>query len=113
MNKKVQKHVIKRRICRLSAGVAMILSVCMLSGSFFVSAHEDADNTETVYKYYTSIEIQHGDTLWDIAESTMTSEYDSVQEYVEVLKDMNNLESDDIQAGQYLMIAYNDTEFLQ
>ena len=43
----------------------------------------------------------------------MTSEYDSVQEYVQVLKDMNNLESDDIQAGQYLMIAYNDTEFLQ
>lgn len=91
----------------------MILSVCMLSGSFFVSAHEDTDNTETVYKYYTSIEIQHGDTLWDIAESTMTSEYDSVQEYVEVLKAMNNLESGDIQAGQYLMIAYNDTEFLQ
>ena len=46
------------------------------------------------------------------AESTMTSEYDSVQEYVQVLKEMNNLDSDDIQAGQYLMIAYNDTEFL-
>ena len=65
-----------------------------------------------IYKYYKSIEIQPGDTLWDIAESTMTSEYDSVQEYVQVLKEMNNLDSDDIQAGQYLMIAYNDTEFL-
>mgnify|MGYP001623844782 CR=1 FL=1 len=52
------------------------------------------------------------ETHWDIAESTMTSEYDSVQEYVQVLKEMNNLDSDDIQAGQYLMIAYNDTEFL-
>ena len=40
----------------------------------------------------------------------MTSEYDSVTEYVQVLKDMNDLQSDDIQAGQHLIIAYNDTQ---
>ncbi len=91
----------------------MVLLGCMLFGSFFVSAHEDTSDPHTVYTYYKSIEIQPGDTLWVIAENTMTSEYDSIQEYVQVLKDMNNLESDDIQAGQYLMIAYNDTEFLQ
>ena len=103
----------KKGIYSLSAGIVMVVLVCLLFGSFFVSAHEDTADTDTIYKYYKSIEIQPGDTLWDIAESTMTSEYDSVQEYVQVLKDMNNLESDDIQAGQYLMIAYNDTEFLQ
>ena len=54
--------------------------------------------------------VQPGDTLWDIAENTMTSEYDSVTEYVQVLKDMNDLQSDDIQAGQHLIIAYNDTQ---
>lgn len=63
------------------------------------------------FKYYKSIQIQPGDTLWEIAEDTMTSEYDSVAEYVDVLKDMNSLSSDNIEAGQYLMIAYNDTEF--
>ena len=113
MNKKVYKHAMKKGIYSLSAGIVMVVLVCLLFGSLFVSAHEDTADTDTIYKYYKSIEIQPGDTLWDIAESTMTSEYDSVQEYVQVLKDMNNLESDDIQAGQYLMIAYNDTEFLQ
>lgn len=113
MNKKVYKHAMKKGICNLSAGIVMVVLICLLFGSLFVSAHEDTADTDTIYKYYKSIEIQPGDTLWDIAESTMTSEYDSVQEYVQVLKDMNNLESDDIQAGQYLMIAYNDTEFLQ
>ena len=112
MNKKVSNSTMKKRIFSLSAGVFMVLLICVLYGSFFVSAHEDTDDTDVVYKYYKSIEIQPGDTLWDIAESTMTSEYDSVQEYVQVLKEMNNLDSDDIQAGQYLMIAYNDTEFL-
>ena len=113
MNKKVYKHAMKKGIYSLSAGIVMVVLVCLLFGSLFVSAHEDTADTDTIYKYYKSIEIQPGDTLWNIAESTMTSEYDSVQEYVQVLKDMNNLESDYIQAGQYLMIAYNDTEFLQ
>ena len=42
-----------------------------------------------------------------------TSEYDSVPEYVEVLKEMNSLKSDDIEAGQHLIIAYNDAEFIK
>ena len=41
----------------------------------------------------------------------MTSEYESTAEYVGVLKKMNNLTSDDIQAGQYLTVAYRDTVY--
>ena len=79
----------------------------------FVSAHEKSGTDDIVYKYYKSIEIHPGDTLWNIAEDTMTDEYSSVAEYVQVLKDMNNLHSDDIQAGQNLIIAYNDTAYLE
>ena len=43
----------------------------------------------------------------------MTNDYNSVAEYVQVLKDMNNLDSDDIQAGQNLIIAYNDSAYLK
>ena len=51
--------------------------------------------------------IQPGDTLWNIAEETMTSEYSSVPEYVKVLKEINSLDSDQLEAGQNLIIAYN------
>lgn len=112
MKKKSSKRTMKKRIRSLCTGIGMVLSVCMIFGSFFVSAHENTSDP-TVYTYYKSIEIQPGDTLWDIAEDTKTSEYDSVQDYVQALKEMNNLDSDDIQAGQYLMIAYNDTEFIK
>lgn len=111
MKKRSSQQAMKKRIRSLSLGVITVFCVCMIFGSLFVSAHENAADEQTVYTYYKSIEIQPGDTLWDIAEDTMTSEYDSVPEYVQVLKEMNNLDSDDIQAGQYLMIAYNDTEF--
>ena len=83
----------------------------MFFGTILSSAHEKNNPEETVYKYYTSIRIEYGDTLWDIAKETMTDEYNSTAEYVEVLKKMNSLDSDDIQAGQYLIVAYNDTEF--
>lgn len=82
-------------------------------GAFFVSAQELSGTEEPVYKYYRSIEIQSGDTLWGIAEETMTDDYESVPEYVQALKNMNNLDSDDIQAGQNLIIAYNDTAYLE
>ena len=99
----------KKSFKRLFAGVILILIICVSFGAFFVSAHEKTSADDTVYKYYKSIEIQSGDTLWAIAEDTMTDEYNSVAEYVQVLKDMNNLDSDNIQAGQNLIIAYNDS----
>ena len=108
MRKKVSNRMLKNRIRNLCIAAVMILTGCMTFGAFLVSAHENED--ETVYIYYKSIEIQQGDTLWDIAQDTMPSEYDSTAEYVQALKDMNNLSSDQIQAGMHLMIAYESTE---
>ena len=88
----------------------MILSIFM---SFSVSRVSAQENTRTAteqinntsnHKYYKSIEIQHGDTLWDIAKDTITSEYSSVAEYIKVLKEINGLESDEIQAGRMLIV---------
>ena len=91
-------------------GAAIVLVFSLGLSSFIASAHENTDS-QTVYKYYSSIQIQPGDTLWDIAEETMTSEYDSTAEYIEVLKEMNGLTSDHIEAGNYLTVAYNDTVY--
>ena len=109
MRKKVSKPGLRNRVRNLCAAVIIALDSSMTCGAFLVSAHENAGNT--VYTYYKSVEIQPGDTLWDIAEDTMTSEYDSTSEYVRVLKDMNNLSSDQIQAGMHLVIAYESPEF--
>ena len=107
----MKRRRLRKRIRGIITGFIIALIGCMSFRAFFVSAHEGTLSDQTVYKYYKSIEIQPGDTLWDIAEETMTSEYDSIPEYVEVLKEMNALESDRIEAGQYLIIAYNDTLF--
>ena len=84
-------------------------SVCFKGG--LVDAHSDQKEAPTSYKYYKSIEIQEGDTLWGIAEKYMIDEYASVSDYIEELKAINGLTSDDIQEGHYLTVVYYDTEF--
>lgn len=76
----------------------------MKSQSGMQSDTHTVDHNST--KYYKTIEITSGDTLWDIAETYIDDNYDSVKEYVQELKDINHLDSDSIQDGQYLTVAY-------
>ena len=92
----------KNQFILLTVTFILILAASLVFGAFFVSARED--RSAEAYSYYKSIRIQSGDTLWDIASDNMTDEYDSIDEYIQLIKDTNGLESDYIQAGQYLII---------
>ena len=103
-------HVIRLLIlCILT--VFLVFGGCALFGNVLSSAHAGNAESPANFKYYTSIEIQPGDTLWDIAKAYITEDYESVPEYVQALKEINSLDTDDIEAGQNLIVAYNDTEF--
>ena len=92
----VTKHAAKRHMHRLAVGVLMILSGCMIFGSFFVSAHENTSD-QTVYTYYKSIEIQPGDTLWDIAKRFYTT--------TEEIQKLNGLKSETLQPMDSLLLV--------
>ena len=88
-----------------------LILVCVLAGSsiFFVGRSEAADDSNS-YKYYTSLEVEYGDTLWGIASSYRTEEYYNLQDYIEEIKALNGLQSDMIQSGQFLIITYYSKE---
>ena len=92
MRKRAKKKHHRQFIFFSASGLIAVI-VCIMLNVFPVSA----DSTHS----------QTGDTLWNIAEETMTSEYSSVPEYVKVLKEINSLDSDQLEAGQNLIIAYN------
>ena len=56
--------------------------------------------------HYQEIEIQPGDTLWSIARENLGPGYDDIYEYIEDIAECNNLDSDRINAGCYLLIPY-------
>ncbi|MGN0374386.1 MAG: LysM peptidoglycan-binding domain-containing protein [Butyrivibrio sp.] len=58
-------------------------------------------------KYFTNITVEKGDTLWNIAEKYNDEDhYSSIYDYMNELRKMNNLTSDELYAGQSLVITY-------
>ena len=57
-------------------------------------------------KYYTSIEVQSGDTLWSIASDHITEEYCDMNAYIDEVCSINKISQNEIHAGQYLTIPY-------
>lgn len=82
-----------------------VLTCVLIGSSVGASSQSEAAQNES-YKYYTSVEIERGDTLWNIAEQYITPEYASVQAYVDEIKEVNNLGDDEIHSGQYIMVPY-------
>ena len=58
-------------------------------------------------KYFASIEIQFGDSLWSIADKYLTDHSPQARDaYIAELKRMNHLSGDRITAGNYLTVFY-------
>lgn len=105
-----RKQVAKRRMILLLTAVFMITIGSVVYGSMFSSAQEQSTDAHQ-YKYFKSIEIQSGDSLWSIAEEYCDDAYDGdIREYIAEIKELNSLTSDNIHAGKKLLVIYYDTE---
>ena len=82
-----------------------LITVCSFTLSAFRSNAKNGLSTSD--KYYKSITISNHDTLWSIAEQYMDAEhYDSIQDYIDEVRQMNSLTGDFIHYGEYLVIPY-------
>lgn len=57
-------------------------------------------------KYFTSIQIKKGESLWSIAKRHISDEYSSVHEYVEEVCEANHIYDGEIKEGMYLVVPY-------
>lgn len=104
-----EKRFLNRQQRILLFGILFLFSVFIIFFGLLARANGAKEKIH-LYKYYTSVPIHPGDTLWEIA-----SEYchDSVQitDYMDELKQINHLRGDDIHAGRYLTIVYYSEEY--
>ena len=82
--------------------IACTVLIIALSCKNVTQAEED----QTAYKYYKSICIEPGDSLWSIACRYADGHYGTIQEYINEVKTINNLTSDTIHAFEYLVVPY-------
>ena len=87
--------------------IISLLSVCffLYFGDRVVKAQESANDIQ-----YKVVEIKNGDSLWSIAKENMDNTNDSgfinIYQYIHEIKRCNNMKSNQINAGCYLMVPY-------
>lgn len=108
-----KNHFVRRRtihmrrilLCMIFA--LFFISTGMILGNSFSAAAKNTGEMRPALKYYTSIQVKDGDSLWSIASKYATPEYyDSYEEYIEEVMNMNHLTEATIHATQYLTIPY-------
>ena len=111
-----RKNIKKARVAQLKKRLlisgliitVMLFTILTLDNFVNVSATNDKEN---LYKYYTSYEIQSGDTLTSIAQKYTVNSDVSVSEYIDELKKDNRLATDKITSGKYLVVSYYSNEY--
>ncbi len=109
-NKNLSKRALnKKRAARKAAGIiaafavfAVTVVVILFSTKNLVKVKGSEEQAE---KYYTSITVSYGDTLWDIANEYMNDDYTDAREYIDEIMQINNLADEDITAGCKLIVA--------
>ena len=89
--------------------VLMVVFIMLLSGFFgrslmYVMAEEETSDLPE--RFYTSIRLEEGDTLWSIAQAYYRNSDESIEDYVRELRQINSLSDDHIDAGHYLTVRY-------
>lgn len=110
-NRLRRQKQLKLNTAVLAVSVFMVIVLSVLFLSFSTEANDFEHRSS--YKYYKSIEISKGDTLWSIANENFDPEhYSSAYEYINEVKKMNSLTSDTIVAGSHIIVPYYASEFV-
>lgn len=109
--RKRQREV--RRIFVL-AGIAVVLVLGFALSYHALLSHANTEIENISYKYFTSIQVEPGDTLWSLADKYADQEhYTSRDQYIAEVMAMNHMSGEELSAGSYLILPYYSPEFIK
>ena len=110
-NKRLRQRQVQKNLALLVVAVFLVVAFSILCGSIFANA--ESQDTARKFKYYTSIEIKYGESLWSIAEEYIDRDYyDSIKTYIDEVMRINHLPDENIRAGQHIIVPYFTAEFI-
>lgn len=109
--KKKNKRRRKNGFYKLGFYMMLIFTAVVLIGTWKSHPQETHAQNEQRYKYYTSVYVDYGDSLWSIAEQYISAEYKSMHEYIEEVKSINKLENEYLKCGDQICIPYYSSEY--
>ncbi len=92
----------------VKVGIFLVLFFLILAGGIFVQGKEIEANAPALDKYYTSVKLEEGDSLWTIAQR-YCEEGQDIRQYVEELQDINHIVNErNLRPGSYITVYYLD-----
>lgn len=87
---------------------SMLLLVVMVTA---ITTNASDDIADPRIKYYTSVRVQEGDSLWDLSEDFLSDEYSGRSEYIKEVQQLNHLtDGQAILEDAYLVFPYYSSE---
>ena len=90
----------------------VITSIILMLAVTFISAKAltvkaEQSSVKSYHKMYTSVVVEYGDTVWNIAEENLSFGYDKLTDLVEEIRFINGLdEACSIRSGSVIIIPY-------
>lgn len=104
-----RKKAAKRQLITALVLFFTVLASVLIISNCLRANQVKASSVKTENIYYKTVEVEDGDTLWDLADRYMGEKSFSRQEYIEQVKELNHLSGDTIESGAYLMVPYVET----
>ena len=106
-NKIRRRRIVRRQFALLMLVLTIIVFALVFMANSFMSDAQ-SDNFTPEYKYYKSVTVHTGDTIWDIASDNYSAEhYDNIAKYISEIKELNNIsDTTKVYAGECIVIPY-------
>ena len=99
----------RRRRMMLIASLAITLFII---GTFAIKG-KAVNEGEQKFKYYTSVSVGYGDSLWSLADQYMDRDHYDHFSYIAEIKSINHIsDANDIKEGSTLILPYYSNEFI-
>jgi len=106
-----KRNTKKRRQVQILASMIGVIALTIFT--LTLSAGEinaGSDLNKHTYKYFTTVYVETGDSLWSIANKYATKESGDLDMYIKEIQDINSLKGTKLRQGSYICVPYYANE---
>lgn len=105
-----REAVVRRQRGIVALTLFVIIVVGILLGTTINVLASSEKDISSYNKYYTSIQVESGDTLWTIADEYIDGFDIDKADYIQEICEINEISKDSIHAGDYIVVPYYSQE---
>lgn len=105
-----REAVVRRQRGILAVAIIIVVALGILLGTSMNALASSEKDIASYNKYYVSIRIESGDTLWSIADEYVEGFNLSKEAYIAEVCQINGISENNIQAGDHIVVPYYSQE---